>query len=499
MSDIVNINVSEITEEVAISVNFQHPNIQVNSNQNINNVNVTATPNVVQININKVYSNGANWGNIIGNLENQTDLQNALDLKANSSDLIENHSELNFDDGTNPHGTTKLDVGLGNVDNTSDLNKPISTATQNALDSKIQQNGNSFDEEMVIGTNDGNKLSLETNNLKALTIDTVQKVIIGNNTAIPVSEISNTADPKLQVHGLGQDACASVDRFSNDNASAKFHLQKSRGANFNQHVAVQNGDVVGNFNFTASDGTRFLPVASIISRVDGVPSTDAMFGNLGFMVTSGGTALLQRLTLFNNGELRSNVTNYETLVTNINSIPNKRYVDLLADEFVNVNTVARNRGKYIVTTTGVTFTDPTPLNGQGFTVYVRQGTAIVGGVTYPIGSYVMRYYHQGSLSWRTEVLRSDRQQYRVINTNTTIDDSYHNAIVFVTANATITIPSGLRTDFTCKFRTYAVATATYVAGSGATISAESDLTVQPSKRTTQILTPSLNNFIIITL
>ena len=36
----------------------------------------------------------------------------------------------------NPHGTTKTDIGLGNVDNTSDLNKPISTATQNALNTK---------------------------------------------------------------------------------------------------------------------------------------------------------------------------------------------------------------------------------------------------------------------------------------------------------------------------------------------------------------------------
>ena len=36
----------------------------------------------------------------------------------------------------NPHGTTKSDIGLGNVDNTSDLNKPISTATQTALDLK---------------------------------------------------------------------------------------------------------------------------------------------------------------------------------------------------------------------------------------------------------------------------------------------------------------------------------------------------------------------------
>jgi hypothetical protein len=38
--------------------------------------------------------------------------------------------------GTNPHGTTKADVGLGNVDNTSDTNKPVSTAQQAALDSK---------------------------------------------------------------------------------------------------------------------------------------------------------------------------------------------------------------------------------------------------------------------------------------------------------------------------------------------------------------------------
>lgn len=47
-----------------------------------------------------------------------------------------NHSDLNLDDGTNPHGTTKGDIGLSNVDNTSDLDKPISNATQSALDAK---------------------------------------------------------------------------------------------------------------------------------------------------------------------------------------------------------------------------------------------------------------------------------------------------------------------------------------------------------------------------
>ncbi len=36
----------------------------------------------------------------------------------------------------NPHSVTATQVGLGNVNNTSDLNKPVSTATQNALNTK---------------------------------------------------------------------------------------------------------------------------------------------------------------------------------------------------------------------------------------------------------------------------------------------------------------------------------------------------------------------------
>lgn len=47
-------------------------------------------------------------------------------------------------DYNNPHKVTKSQVGLENVDNTSDTNKPISTATQNALDEKLDNpNGTS--------------------------------------------------------------------------------------------------------------------------------------------------------------------------------------------------------------------------------------------------------------------------------------------------------------------------------------------------------------------
>ncbi|HKX24495.1 MAG TPA: hypothetical protein VJM46_04605 [Candidatus Saccharimonadales bacterium] len=42
----------------------------------------------------------------------------------------------NTDGSIKSGAVTKADVGLSNVDNTSDANKPISTATQTALDAK---------------------------------------------------------------------------------------------------------------------------------------------------------------------------------------------------------------------------------------------------------------------------------------------------------------------------------------------------------------------------
>ena len=44
-------------------------------------------------------------------------------------------------DTNNPHGVTKAQVGLGNVDNTSDANKPVSTAQQTAINAcKVKKN-----------------------------------------------------------------------------------------------------------------------------------------------------------------------------------------------------------------------------------------------------------------------------------------------------------------------------------------------------------------------
>jgi len=54
---------------------------------------------------------------------------------SNNTDVAANSTHRAITTG-NPHNVTKSDVGLSDVDNTSDVDKPISTATQTALDNK---------------------------------------------------------------------------------------------------------------------------------------------------------------------------------------------------------------------------------------------------------------------------------------------------------------------------------------------------------------------------
>jgi len=87
------------------------------------------------------------------------------------------------------------------------------------------------------------------------------------------------------------------------------------------------------------------------------------------------------------------------------------------------------------------------------------------------------------------------QVYKNISANTTLDNTYHNAVIWVTATCNITIPSGLRADFTANVRTFTGATATYLT-SGTVINTESDGDVQAPKTMANISTYSTNNFII---
>lgn len=76
----------------------------------------------------------ATWGLIDGDINDQTDLLDLIETKADASSFTSHISNR-----SNPHSVTKTQLGLGNVDNTADIDKPISTAVQSALDTKVSQ------------------------------------------------------------------------------------------------------------------------------------------------------------------------------------------------------------------------------------------------------------------------------------------------------------------------------------------------------------------------
>jgi hypothetical protein len=113
---------------------------------------------------------------------------------------------------------TKSSVGLGNVDNTSDANKPVSTATQTALDLKANLAGATFTGDVTVETNliiDGNLTVTGT----TTTVDTQDLVVTDpmiymgeGNTAnlVDLGIVSSFNDGTYQHTGLVRDSSAST-------------------------------------------------------------------------------------------------------------------------------------------------------------------------------------------------------------------------------------------------------------------------------------------------
>lgn len=87
----------------------------------------------------------------------KTKLDGLKDQAGITSDInaVQTNLETHINNKFNPHEVTKDQVGLGNVDNTSDANKPISNATQTALNGKFS-------------ATDGNALKQRVDNIPEL-------------------------------------------------------------------------------------------------------------------------------------------------------------------------------------------------------------------------------------------------------------------------------------------------------------------------------------------
>lgn len=85
------------------------------------------------------------WGEIVGDIQNQRDLivlfndYSTTDEMNAAIKVVSDALSTHTTNTNNPHNVTKEQVGLGNVDNTADMDKPLSTVQQSSVQSLISQ------------------------------------------------------------------------------------------------------------------------------------------------------------------------------------------------------------------------------------------------------------------------------------------------------------------------------------------------------------------------
>lgn len=142
------------TSITAESTNEQYPSAKATydygqsiaqSAGKINAITVNGTAQTVEDKTAKIIVNKSTVG--LGNVNNTSDNDkpvssaqaSAIADAKQAGTTAQANLDAHISNKENPHEVTKAQVGLGDVDNTSDVNKPISTATQTALNGKLDK------------------------------------------------------------------------------------------------------------------------------------------------------------------------------------------------------------------------------------------------------------------------------------------------------------------------------------------------------------------------
>lgn len=134
----------------------------------------------------------------LSELPNNTTLNtNIADAKKAGTDA-QSTINTHIKDTDNPHNVTKAQVGLDQVNNTSDADKPISTATQSALDSKVDKVEGKQLSTNDYTTVDKNKVNESINESAASTLinTAIGKLTKAN---VGLDNVDNTADANKEV------------------------------------------------------------------------------------------------------------------------------------------------------------------------------------------------------------------------------------------------------------------------------------------------------------
>lgn len=178
-----------------------------------------------------------------------TDIDNNMD---NLDDAVPDSRKVNGHALTSDVTVTKSDVGLGNVDNTSDVNKPVSTAQQTALDGKVP----------TTRTVNGHPLSADVTVTKS-------DVGLGNvdNTSDANKPISDAVAAKLGTVPSGKTLQGEIDATNSDVSDLKLAIRNTDDDVYNPvdmtwvqgRISPTNGNIGTSYTNAITEETFYNP------------------------------------------------------------------------------------------------------------------------------------------------------------------------------------------------------------------------------------------------
>ena len=203
-----------------------------------------------------------------------------IDSELHKLDLINESLSNHTTDELNPHKVKKSQIGLSNVDNTSDINKPVSTAQQNAIDESLYQSNYYTDTKIA-----------ELINGAPETLDTLKEIadaIIEDKTivdAIDAAIGTKANQNELNTH-INNDAIHVTQSDKTNISIAKEHAD-SQHARVDA-TKVEKSDTNGNIKingvetnvYTPSSSTELPLTTSLDSTEEGVAALDSTVGKV---------------------------------------------------------------------------------------------------------------------------------------------------------------------------------------------------------------------------
>ena len=200
---------------------------------------------------NKIVETNAKMDGLVDTVNSE--INRATEAESAIANLLTVHKN----DNTNPHGVTKAQVGLENVDNTSDLDKPVSTAVQEALDNLESTINNKIEDNTLIKSVNNNAFNvddtgkLDINLLNSWTIlppslSDDESIRLKNKLGVAINHIRNIGNFK----GLGTQILLNIYKGDRDIDEESIHLvtEQALAKHLNEvnEDITETNDVIGN-------------------------------------------------------------------------------------------------------------------------------------------------------------------------------------------------------------------------------------------------------------